>query len=262
MKISEMFFSLQGEGKRTGVPSFFIRTNYCNLRCKFSSGNLCDTAYTSWNPEDKMNIGEVDVNKILENYGKFYPSDIVITGGEPVIQAKELEKLFIEIINRFKNIFITIETNGTYFPEFLKSISLQNNETEFGSKILSTGIHLLFSISPKLKSSVPFGTEYEILHEKHRINIKSLEEYRKLSDRKNADIQWKFVISSEDDVNEILELKKSLNIASENIYLMPEGITENEILMNSRITAELCLKYKFNYSDRLHIRLWGNKRGV
>jgi len=243
MQISELFYSIQGEGKRAGKPSFFIRTNYCNLRCKFSSGNLCDTSYTSWFPEDGKNLGEVEIDNILIEYKKINCRDIVISGGEPTIYLDELNEICREIKKINGDCIITIETNGTFIGNFVNHIDL-------------------ISVSPKLKSSVPFDTEYEKMHEKNRINFEVLKEYNSLKEKCDIDIQWKFVFTSPDDVREIFELQSVVGFKNEDTYLMPEGITEEDLSQNRIATIEACKKFKFNYTDRLHILAWGSKRGV
>jgi 7-carboxy-7-deazaguanine synthase len=242
LKISELFYSVQGEGKRTGYPSFFIRTNYCNLRCKFTSGNLCDSAYTSWYPEDENNIGDIAIEKIIDEYKKYEPADVVITGGEPVLQLRELTGLCREIKSLNNNIFITVETNGTFFGEY---VSYAN----------------LISISPKLSSSTPAGSEYEKSHEKNRINIETLKKYHESSQRNEIDIQWKFVVNSENDIDEIKFLQNEIGIENKNIFLMPEGISEKDLTEKSKFVVKLCKKYHYNFTHRLHILIWGNKRG-
>ncbi|MDD5362519.1 MAG: 7-carboxy-7-deazaguanine synthase QueE [Ignavibacteria bacterium] len=241
MKISELFFSIQGEGKRTGVPSFFIRTNHCNLRCKFPGGNLCDTPYTSWNPEDKTNLGDVDINLILQKFTEGNVKDVVITGGEPAVQKEELKILCREL--KKLNAHITIETNGTMISDFIKYIDL-------------------VSISPKLSSSVPFGTEFERSHSKNRINLDSFREYNEHSKRKDFDIQWKFVVCSETDIDEIKDLQLQVGFSNSEVWLMPEGITADEINEKSGMTVQMCLTHGYNFSGRLHINIWGNRRGV
>ncbi len=242
MLISELFYSLQGEGKRIGFPSFFIRTNYCNLRCKFSGGNLCDSAYTSWEPKDKRNLGKIDISEIIDKYNYYYPVDIVITGGEPTLQTNELILLCQRIKELEKSIFITLETNGTIIGDFLNFIDL-------------------VSVSPKLKSSVPFGTKYEQQHNKIRINISNLRHLNKLHNENKFDIQWKFVICKEDDIFEILELKDKIGFRNSDVFLMPEGISAEEINNKRQMVADLCKKNFFNYTDRLQILCWGNERG-
>jgi 7-carboxy-7-deazaguanine synthase len=243
MKISELFYSIQGEGKRTGFPSFFIRTNFCNLRCKFPGGNLCDTAYTSWNPEDEKNIGNLVIKKIIDEYKKFYPVDVVITGGEPTIQLEELNMLTSEIKKISKDISVTIETNGTFIGDFVQNVDL-------------------VSISPKISSSVPYGTEFEKMHQQNRINIDVFKKYNELHKNKKLDVQWKFVVNDENDINEILSLSKDVGFSNHDIFLMPEGITKTEIEQKRQTIVELCKKYKMNFTDRLHILIWGNVRGV
>lgn len=243
MKISELFYSLQGEGKRIGYPSFFIRTNLCNLRCKFTGGNLCDTPYTSWDFKNPENIGDMEYDGIISEYKKYTPDDIVITGGEPTIQGKELSLLCKKIKEHFSEVFITLETNGTFIGDYSEYIDL-------------------ISISPKLKTSIPFNTEFEKTHDKNRINYNTLKTYQELYNKGRFDIQWKFVITSDDDIEEIKELQNEIGIYNKDIFLMPEGVTESELLLRRKPVAELCKKYHFNYTDRLHILLWGSKRGV
>jgi len=242
MKISELFYSVQGEGKRSGFPSFFIRTNYCNLRCQFPGGNLCDTSYTSWNPEDKNNLGIIEIDEIIKAYKIYSPVDVVITGGEPTIQLEELNILCKEIKKISDNIFITIETNGTFIGDFVNHINLM-------------------SISPKLNSSVPIGSEYEKMHQQNRINSDVLKKYNELYINKKIDVQWKFVVNDESDMNEIILLSNNIGFKNNNIFLMPEGITKEEIEQKRPVVIELCKKYKMNYTDRLQILIWGNKRG-
>lgn len=242
MQISELFYSIQGEGKRTGCPSFFIRTNFCNLRCKFTSGNLCDTAYTSWYPDDKKNLGDVEINLIVDEYKKFLCKDVVISGGEPTMYAEELETVCIELKKSNPDIFITIESNGTYIGNFVKYVNLM-------------------SISPKLRSSVPFNTEYEKMHEKNRINTEVLKSYNELKTKGLVDIQWKFVFTSLNDIDEIKELQSQIGFKNIDVYLMPEGISEKDLSDNRLKTIEACMKNNFNYTDRIHILVWGNERG-
>ncbi|MGV8019000.1 MAG: 7-carboxy-7-deazaguanine synthase QueE [Ignavibacteria bacterium] len=241
MKISELFYSLQGEGKRAGVPSFFIRTNYCNLRCRFTGGNYCDTPYTSWFPDDDENLGDVEIDNIIEEFEKSGARDAVITGGEPSIQKEELSLLCSGL--KSSGAYITLETNGTMISDFKNYIDL-------------------VSVSPKLSSSVPYGTEHEKAHEKNRINNDVLLGYEKGFREKLFDVQWKFVICGERDIQEINELQRSIGFSNRDVYLMPEGVTPVDIRKNSPRTADLCLKHGYNYSGRLHVDLWGGKRGV
>lgn len=242
MKISELFFSIQGEGKRTGSPSFFIRTNFCNLRCKFTGGNLCDTAYTSWFPGDKKNLGDVEIDFIVSEYSKVKCPDVVITGGEPTMYEDDLETLCRTLKSLDKKIFITIETNGTGFGGFASQADL-------------------ISISPKLVSSVPFKTEYENLHEKNRINTDALINYNLLKKKNITDVQWKFVFTCDNDISEIRKLQAIAGFEDDDVYLMPEGLTAQDLENKRADVIAACMRNNFNYTDRIHILVWGNERG-
>jgi 7-carboxy-7-deazaguanine synthase len=243
VKISELFYSIQGEGKRAGTPSFFIRTNYCNLRCQFASGNLCDTSYTSWFPDNDDNLGDIHIDDIVAEYAKYNSKDVVITGGEPTMFPHELKYLIEKIKEVNPEAYITLETNGTYYSDFMSMIDL-------------------ISISPKLKSSIPYKTPYEKMHEKSRVNAEALYRISLLKKDNQSDVQWKFVFTGYDDIEEIMVIKNDLGLCSSDIYLMPEGISKEDLDKRRLPTIEACAKYGFNFSDRLHILAWGNVRGV
>src|SRR5580765_102586 len=103
MKVSELFFSIQGEGKLTGVPSVFVRASGCNLRCVW-----CDTPYASWNPEGD----DIPVDEIVQRVESFGAKHVVLTGGEPVIMP-DIEPLCDAL--QFAGHHITIETAATVF---------------------------------------------------------------------------------------------------------------------------------------------------
>jgi len=207
----------------------------------FASGNLCDTPYTSWTPEDENNIGELSVNDIIKEFKNSGAHDVVITGGEPTLQTVELYDLCSKL--KDEGAYITLETNGTIEGKFLDYIDL-------------------ISVSPKLKSSTPYDTKYEKMHLQNRINIDVLKFYHEHSLKENRSIQWKFVYCNEKDIDEIIQLQKKVGFANSNIYLMPEGITVKDISVKRKELAEVCKKYHFNYTERLHILIWGSKRGV
>ncbi len=139
MKYSELFYTIQGEGMLIGVPSVFFRMSYCNLRCIW-----CDTPYTSWEPEDK----HISVNKVVKEITKYNCRHVVITGGEPFIQTKELVDLCHELNEG--GYHITIETNATVYAD--------------------VSAHLI-SMSPKLRNSNPKpDNRYFEMHERERIH--------------------------------------------------------------------------------------------
>jgi len=235
--ISEEFFSIQGEGAFAGTPSYFVRVSGCNLRCQWinSKGeeSKCDTPYTSWTPEgEKVRLGDV-AQRFLES-GAHH---LVVTGGEPTMYEEITD--FVNLINFLQTTIITVETNGTILREFHSDVNM--------------------SISPKLLSSTPFGTKYEKMHSDARYRLDVLKKYAMLNEG-----WFKFVVSKPEDEQEILEIVTALGnyVSPEVIFLMPEGKTNEEIQASRLLTVELCKKYKFNYSDRLHIILWGMRRGI
>ncbi|MAP92857.1 radical SAM protein [Candidatus Poribacteria bacterium] len=226
MKYSEIFYSIQGEGQLIGYPSVFFRTSYCNLRCIW-----CDTPYTSWEPEDKDISVEDAVDAILAHNCK----QVVITGGEPFMQPKDLTILCHRLRQNGKH--ITIETNGTLFERV---------EAD------------LLSISPKLENSNPSEFNHHFKqHQRNRINQEVL---RQFLDYYNC--QLKFVVETERDLFEIHQLEIEMQIPASIIVLMPQGITNDQIQKRQNWVVETCKKYGYRYSPRLHVDIWGDTRGT
>lgn len=270
IQISEIFGpTIQGEGIYSGVPSIFLRTNTCNLRCCFK-GSICDTSYTSHNPEASEYTDTEDVIKELKRIFTENPKvhHLVITGGEPMIQQQAL----VEVLSRLEedNIkpVITVETNGTISPlqTFYKYVDL-------------------WSVSPKLSTSAYFENtnipeEQQKHHNKTRINIRSL--YDIIMTGK--EVQLKFVYSdkyNEDEIKSLLAkiydfgqglievLKDSKTAVVFNtcfkcmtIMLMPEGQILEQVQKSSKEAVEVCIRNGWIFTDRLHIRIWGDKRKV
>lgn len=227
MKISEIFYSVQGEGSLLGVPSVFVRTSGCNLRCSW-----CDTPYTSWHPEGDM----LSTAEVLETVRGYACQHVVVTGGEPMI-VPELPA-FTEGL-RAQGKHITIETAGTVDAPV---------ECD------------LMSISPKLSNSVPQGIEnqrWAARHEKLRVQPGVL---KRLIAR--YPVQLKFVVTAPEDLAEIEEMIKMTGSAASQVILMSEGTTPQILAERSRWLVEICKERGFRFSPRLHIDLWGQRRGV
>jgi 7-carboxy-7-deazaguanine synthase len=230
MLISEIFYSIQGEGTLTGVPSVFVRTSGCNLRC-----NWCDTPYASWNPQGE----QLSVAQIVEAIQGYPAEHVVLTGGEPMI-AKDLSVLAAEIKKLGHH--ITIETAATVPP---------------------AGIACdLASLSPKLLNSAPDERLSATWRKKHETTRWQPEVVREWMDR--YPYQFKFVVSQPMDVDELEGMLQSLarDIPRHRILLMPEGTTLEAIRLRAAWLAELCKKRGYRYAHRLHIELYGNKRGT
>lgn len=231
MRISEIFFSVQGEGKLTGVPSVFIRTSGCNLRCQW-----CDTPYASWKPEGP----EMSVEDILREVEKHPTRFCVVTGGEPLI-AKGIHDLLQALRAAGKH--ITIETAGTVSPDGVACD--------------------LASLSPKLANSTPSaeqaGAAWHERHDRARWQPEIVRHWCEAFEH-----QLKFVISGESDLAEIegMIAEAGVQTSPENILLMPEGRTIEEQRALALRVVEWCKARGWRYCARLHIELFGNKRGT
>ncbi len=223
MKIAEIFHSIQGEGSLVGVPSVFIRTSGCNLRCSW-----CDTPYTSWQPQGE----ERSLDQILEQVESYSARHAVVTGGEPMI-APEIVTLTERLHAR--GLHITIETAGTVFAPVACD---------------------LMSISPKLANSTPEGswaTQHERLRFQPDVLGRLMEGY---------DYQLKFVVADPGDLDEIHRMLDQIGADRAKVILMAEGIEASVLHERGAWLAEIAKREGFRFSPRLHIELWGNRRGV
>ena len=218
----EIFHSLQGEGTQMGRPAVFIRLAHCNLSCHW-----CDSAYTWQKKEDYLPFFPLEV-EVLAQKLKAYPTQhLVITGGEPLLQQKAL----VELLTLLPEHSCEIETNGTLIPlPFLAERVEQFNVSP----------KLLHSQNERAKAFVPEALQ----------SLAALPQ------------SWfKFVIASPQDVEEVLFWQKELHLASPKILLMPEGRSSALLREKALWLAPLCLKHNFRLCDRLHIHLWGDKKG-
>lgn len=232
MLISELFYSLQGEGTLTGVPSVFIRTSGCNLRCRW-----CDTPYASWDPEGT----EMSPAAIMEALTQWPAArHAVLTGGEPMI-ARGIHDLAAAL--RAAGFHITIETAGTIAPDGIACD--------------------LASLSPKLAHATPRPGEADDAwirrHDAARRRPEVLRAWHA-----HTTCQWKFVIDSHADLDEMhaLMAETGCAVAPWEILLMPEGRSAEELAARSAWLSDVCLRTGHRFCQRLHIALYGNRRGT
>jgi 7-carboxy-7-deazaguanine synthase len=227
VKIAEIFYSVQGEGVFTGMPSVFVRTSGCNLRCTW-----CDTPYTSWSPEG----AEMSVAEVLAEVRSHPSAHVVVTGGEPMIQPA-----LVELTNALHDsgLHITIETAGTAWAPVACD---------------------LMSISPKLANSTPVDRDegrWAAMHERVRHQPEVL---RRLM--AEYPYQLKFVIAAPEDMEEVERLIIEVDADRSRVVLMPEGIDVETLAERGRWLVEICKERGYRFSPRLHVMLWGNRRGV
>lgn len=226
---AEIFASIQGEGPTAGTPSVFARLALCNLRCSW-----CDSRYTwDWDrhdlAEETVELGaEAVVEAVVDRAGD-HVRNVVLTGGEPMLQPEALERLAASLTDR--GFRIEVETNGTVRPgPRLERLVDQWN------------------VSPKLASSGNRGRRREVPD--------ALTRFATL-----PSAYWKFVVTSEEDVPEVEALVGRYGVPAERVFLMPEATDAGTLAERSRWLAEVCRDTGYRLGTRLHVLLWGTERG-
>ncbi|MCL9983710.1 MAG: 7-carboxy-7-deazaguanine synthase QueE [Erythrobacter sp.] len=231
----EIFASLQGEGPSMGMPVAFVRLSRCNLACSW-----CDTAYT-WRFEGdnrphrdgiafarKANQVTLSPAETAERIAALGQNRLVITGGEPLLQAGALA----EMLAHLPDINVEIETNGTVQPPARLDIRVDQ-----------------YNVSPKLSHS---GNPADLALIPERLDAWASEPRAFL----------KFVVASPEDVTEVLELQRRYRFRPERVFLMAEGTDSATQRERQAWLSDLCLTHGFRMSDRLHIHLYGDTRGT
>jgi organic radical activating enzyme len=292
IRYSEIFHSVQGEGRFVGVPSVFFRTFGCNFHCHgfgqgrdkskwltpeempYNTQDLlglkdikdlpvvdigCD-ASASWATRYKHLVNWESVEDIAKKLVSYTPENkwicstgqdihLIITGGEPMLWQRELQQLIRQPTFRdLKN--ITFETNCTQlfkdgFDKFMHGLTAG----DYGKH----PIHVTWSTSPKLSIS---GEKWE-----KAIKPDVARQYAEIP---NTHLYFKFVVEDEQDLEEVDMARKAYADAGveADIYLMAVGATVEGQSKTAKQVADLCLKYGFKYSPRLHVDLFGNKWGT
>jgi organic radical activating enzyme len=231
----EIFASLQGEGPSAGMPVAFVRLSRCNLACTW-----CDTAYT-WRFEGdnrphrdgiafdrKANQVTLSAQDTAERIGALGQKRLVITGGEPLLQAAALA----EMLTHLPDMAVEIETNGTVAPPARIDVRVDQ-----------------YNVSPKLSHS---GNPADLALLPERLDAWAAEPRAFL----------KFVVASPADVDEVLALHARYRFRPERVFLMAEGTDSVTLRGRQAWLSELCLKQGFRMSDRMHIHLYGDTRGT
>lgn len=240
----EIFHTLQGEGASVGCPAVFIRASLCNLHCIW-----CDSDHT-WNFEGSPWPHRKDSDPAYRKFSKaeqiieLSPADaaarilafdcprVVITGGEPLLQQQEFLAMIQVIRHNRPNCVFEVETNGTRPPE-----------PEFAAAIDQ------FNVSPKLANS---GMEESL-----RLQPAALEAFAAL-----PKAWFKFVVAAPADLEEIQALQQRFRLNPGRIILMPEGRHNAALDAVADWLAPSCRQLGWRFGDRLHVRLWGDRRGV
>ena len=233
INISEIFYSIQGEGVSIGAPALFVRLQGCNLTCSW-----CDTPYT-WKPGQNKDFKRYRIVDVVEEIASQLQAAhsatiVVLTGGEPLLQQKQIKEIIALLRERGISVDYEIETNGTIFPDVLKNHSK----------------NIRLNVSPKLANS-------DVPKEK-RFNRNVLDQLA--STDSGFRTTFKFVISSMTDFDEIFTDFSFL--PREKIIIMPEGTTRESQLDGISSYIEICKENGLRLIPRLHTLIWENRRGV
>ncbi len=256
ISVMEIFYSIQGEGKQTGIPSVFVRTGLCNFTCAGfkveyedpKTGETkygCDSFYSvdkafknEWVPySDYIDLVN-DIDATIPDFGplSLTKADIVLTGGEPLIYWNDeiFQRVIAHYISRGHK--VTIETNAALDIEFTRKYQEE----------------IIFSASVKLSVSG------EPEHKRFNINtLTKIAEYAPQSYLKFVTCEESWVV----DIEEINTLLADIPVYMD-VFLMPLGDTKHRLEKNSKFVIEQAMKLGYKYSDRLHIRVWDNLAGV
>ena len=226
MWIAEVFASIQGEGKFAGIPSAFVRTSGCNLRCWF-----CDTPETSWRPAGEHREWEA----VFEEVAGLECPHVVVTGGEPMLQPGVVP---LTRALREQGYMVTIETAGTVDAAVAAD---------------------LMSISPKLGNSTPvddplWASRHESIRDAPAVIQRWIEDF---------DYQLKFVVDHPDDVTEVERyVERYAAVEPGRVWLMPQAVTAEQIAKRAGWIREAAESRGWRVSPRLQIELWGNRPGT
>lgn len=231
----EIFASVQGEGPSVGMPVAFLRLSRCNLACVW-----CDTAYT-WHFQGdnrphrsdesfdrKANQVEMDEAEVAASVAALGQKRLVITGGEPLMQAGKLA----EMLEHLPDMQVEIETNGTVMPPARLDIRIDQ-----------------YNVSPKLAHS---GNPADLALKPEMLDHWATDERA----------FFKFVIAEPGDVDEVRSLVDTHMIPANRVFLMPEGIDSETLRQREKWLAPLCLEEGYRLTDRMHIHLFGDTRGT
>jgi organic radical activating enzyme len=226
LRLSEVFDSIQGEGVNQGKPCRFVRLALCNLRCHY-----CDTKYT-WDFERydyDAEVREVASAELAEQLSSAPAKHVVLTGGEPLLQQRALLKVLASVP---ADVFVEVETNGTRVP--LEPLLRRIDQWNVSPKLSSAGDAEALRIRPDALAAL----------------------------RDSGRAYLKLVLKTEQDRDEAEALRERFGFAKERTIFMPEASTPSELEARSPAVAAWSQALAVRFGSRLHISLWGGRRGT
>ena len=261
LQVAEMFYSVQGEGPHAGTPAVFLRLAGCNLRCGKTETNIMDVSPQEDEPDGDATWICDTIDVWREPDASYSPEELIeefrargwwknlldrdahliLTGGEPTLpqHQKAFADFMDHVYDEFgSQPFVEVETNGTQVltDEFLVNVDL-------------------FNCSMKLSNS---GHTYD-----ERVDEETQSQMVSMTQKKYApDVKWKFVVSSEEDMDEIIDLIDTLDIPDEYVSLMPAGQTQEQLRETYPKVAEIVKTMGWDFTPRLHVDTWNLQTGV
>lgn len=239
--VSEVFGpTIQGEGPSAGRPAMFVRLGLCNLDCGAGLGATwsCDTPYTwDWLGKlgERFDRAEQLTHRTVDDVAAAVtdrgPTLIVVSGGEPMIQQAALA----DLVAALYGYDVEVETNGTRAPNSALVALHDEGRVEF-------------NVSPKLTGS---GVD-----PCRAINPAALDALV------GCDARFKFVVSTRAQLDEVSDLVERFAIPPASVWIMPSGVDSDELARRARLLLDDVIARRWQLTDRLHVRLWGNRRGV
>jgi len=226
LKVSEIFESLQGEGASTGAPCIFVRLAQCNLHCTW-----CDTKYT-WDFDHyryEQEVREQASAEVAQLVNAAPSRRLVLTGGEPLLQQRALKEFFARLA---PDISVEVETNGTIVPE--AAALSRVNQWNVSPKLTNAGDPEQFRIRPEALTAL----------------------------RDSGRAYLKLVVNGDADFAEADALVASLAWPSERVMFMPEAANREQLRARSFAVADAARARSYRFSSRLHLELWGGRRGT
>lgn len=226
LKVSEIFESLQGEGVSSGAPCIFVRLAQCNLHCAW-----CDTKYT-WDFERyryEDEVREQSAAEVAQIVNATTSRRLVLTGGEPLLQQRALKEFFARLA---PDIAVEVETNGTILPE--PAALSRVNQWNVSPKLSNAGDPEAFRIRPEALAAL----------------------------RDSGRAYLKLVVKDDADFAEADALVARLVWPSDRVCLMPQAADREQLRARSFAVAEAARARSYRFSSRLHLELWGGRRGT
>lgn len=256
LPIIEIYPCIQTEGSKAGIPHFMIRTTGCTHRCYFGNGGWCDTWYSSINPE-KGHFTLEDIKVLFLAFP--YIDHLMISGGSPTMHRDVVNEI-INLAHEVREMFVTIETEGSHYIETDHKIDLLSISPKFANSVPRLEYGLTELVGPKgdtLSAENVDGLARS--HNRYRLNHDAIGKMILF----HRSYHFKPVVDRNDPPwDEIEEFIIAHNIPKKRVWVMPAGDTRESITPNYSYVINECVRRGYNFTGRAHIIAFNTERGV